>query len=58
MQKRNQIVSVIEIIPFKSNITFSELVFKDINCEICDNGLLNILLSESQSNLDIKSLNI
>ncbi|CAD8094422.1 unnamed protein product [Paramecium primaurelia] len=58
MQMGNQIISFIDIIPYKSNITIQELIFQDINCEVCDNGLLNIKLSDSQSYLDIKQLNI
>ncbi|CAK92595.1 unnamed protein product (macronuclear) [Paramecium tetraurelia] len=58
MQKSDENVSVVEISPFKSNMTISQLLFKDINCETCDNGLLYIQLKEKHSYLDIKSLNV
>ncbi|CAD8201964.1 unnamed protein product [Paramecium pentaurelia] len=58
IQNRNENLSVIDIIPFKSNMTILQVQFQDIDCENCQNGLFNIPIKESQSILDIKYINI
>ncbi|CAD8121897.1 unnamed protein product [Paramecium sonneborni] len=54
---QNQISSLIDINPQTTQIQISKLHLKNINCTICNNGLININIQDDQSKIIMNSIN-